>query len=309
MDVLRTLDLLVAVEAAIPADHPASWLAVPLGIVFFVGSGYLLLWSNYGARKAAAITGVAWFGFSAMIGVFWWFGGPGIPAGLGISHLPGQTNDHYQPRWHAFEEGSERAGYFPAVNNVADFASIEEYVGVADLPEEEILEDPGYGQLAVAAGQALDRMLDQFLPIDENDVAQIGVTRRQTFEDDAAAGRPDGAVGRASPFFSVEAVGDPRLLDDPATGVRLAVAELQAYATFVDDEGVPLEPVPVGEPQYWFAFHHPGAVWFPSALWTGIALALFLLSLAWLDRLEMREKRDAMDQVEEPEDLAVPIAQ
>jgi hypothetical protein len=55
LDVLSQLVRLVAVEQAIPADHPASWLAVPLGLLFFSGSIYLLLWSNYGARKAGAI--------------------------------------------------------------------------------------------------------------------------------------------------------------------------------------------------------------------------------------------------------------
>jgi hypothetical protein len=33
------------------------------------------------------------------------------------------------------------------------------------------------------------------------------------------------------------------------------------------------------------------------------------LSLLWLDRLEMRDKRLASVEIEEPEDLAVPIAQ
>jgi hypothetical protein len=134
-----TMELFLAVEAAIPADHPAAWLAVPLGIVFFVGSCYLLLWSNYGAKKAAAITGVAWFGFSFIIGVFWWFGGPGIPAGLGISHLPGQGNDHYSSSWYAFEAGSERARYFPSVNNLDEFVPVEEYAGVAGSADEEAL--------------------------------------------------------------------------------------------------------------------------------------------------------------------------
>jgi hypothetical protein len=36
---------------------------------------------------------------------------------------------------------------------------------------------------------------------------------------------------------------------------------------------------------------------------------LFLLSLAWLDRMEQQEKRLQRIVVEEPQDLAVPIAQ
>ncbi len=40
-----------------------------------------------------------------------------------------------------------------------------------------------------------------------------------------------------------------------------------------------------------------------------LSLLGFLLSLFWLDRLEMRDKARSADRVEEPEDLAVPIAQ
>ena len=52
-----------------------------------------------------------------------------------------------------------------------------------------------------------------------------------------------------------------------------------------------------------------GANWFPSALWTIISLLGFAISLVWLDRIEQREKRLARVVVEQPEDLAVPIAQ
>lgn len=309
MDVVSALNLFVAVEAAIPADHPAAWLAVPLGIVFFVGSIYLLLWSNYGAKKSAAITGVAWFGFSFIIGLFWWFGGPGIPAGLGISHLPGQGNDHYNPGWYAFEVGSDRAAYFPSINNVDDFQPVEGYLGIAGRDEADILADPKFADLSGAVSQASDRMRELFLPIDDNGIAQIGSERRQLFEADAAANQPPGAVGRAQPFYTARAVGEPRIIDDSATGLRVAVNEFQAFATFLDDQSVPLEPVPVGPSESWFAFYDPGQTTFPSALWTVASLVLFLLSLWWLDAMEQREKRMAMDEVSEPEDLAIPIAQ
>jgi hypothetical protein len=303
------MDFILAVEAAVPADHPAAALAVPLGILFFVGSTYLLLWSNYGARKAAAITGVAWFGFSFMIGLFWWFGGPGIPAGLGISHLPGQGNDHYSASWYAFEPGSDRAGYFAAVNNVGDFVPVADYAGLPGADEDTLNNDPFYTSLAGSISQGVDRMREQFLPIDDNGIAQIGVTRRQAFEEDAAAAQPAEAVGRFQPFYSARAVSDPVVIDDPGTGIMLIAARFQAFATFVDGDRVPLDPVPVGDETTWHAFYDPGASWLPSALWTGIAFLLFLVSLFWLDRLEMREKRLATDAVEEPEDLAVPIAQ
>ncbi len=302
------LELILAVEEAIPPDHPAAILAVPLGILVFVGSIYLLLWSNYGAKKALAITGVAWAGFSAIIGVFWWFGAPGIPPGLGISHLPGQSSDHYVDDWHAFEEGSERARFFPSIADVDEFGEPHEYLG---LPPQEGAERPDleWSSLMSLAGEAEMDMQNQFLPIDENGIAQIGAERRAAFEEDAAANEPEEAVGRAPTFYTAEAISEVKLLDDAETGVMLATAEFQAYANFVDEDQVPLEPVPVGEPVHWFAFYDPGMVWVPSAIWTGISLFIFLISLAWLDRMEMREKRLQSDEVEEPERLAVPIAQ
>lgn len=304
------IDLVLAVEQAVPADHPASWLAVPLGILFMCGSVYLLLWSNYGARKAGAIYGVAIFGFSFLLGIFYWLGGPGTPAGLGISHLPGQSGDHYAEQWHAFEEGSERAEFF--ADGIADpdaFVTPEEFTGVAGEDEETIQADPAYAALSGSVGQAEGVMEDQFLPVDENSVAQIGSERRQGYEDVVADEQPEDAAGRAQPFYTAEATGDIRVFEDPDTGVLLAVQTFHTVATFTDDEDVPLDPIPVGEETNWFAFYDPGAEWIPSALWTGISLVLFLLSLAWLDRQEMQEKKRNLDEVAEAEDPAVPIAQ
>ena len=74
--------LILAVESVIPPDHPVSILAVPLGILFLSGSVYVLLWSNYGARKAAGIYGVAFFGFKANHSRF--FGGKSEGGFIGI---------------------------------------------------------------------------------------------------------------------------------------------------------------------------------------------------------------------------------
>ncbi len=300
--------LFLAVEEAIPADHPAAILAVPLGLLFLSGSIYLLLWSNYGAKKGAAIYGTAFFAFGFLIGVFWWFGGPGIPPNLGINHLPGQSVDHYQPRWYAFEPGSPRAEFFPSTDQVEDFEPLAEHLGMAGMDEEDRQANPRFSSLSGSVDQAVSQMSDQFLPIDENNVAQIGVERRSVLEDEARAQQPEGSR-RAPDFYSAEDVGEPRLLEDRSTGTLLVVNEFQVFATFLDEDGVPFDPVPVGPSGEWFAFLDPGATWVPSAVWTLISLFGFAISLAWLDRLEMRDKRRDAVEVEEPEDLAVPIAQ
>jgi len=305
---MDTLTLILAVESVIPPDHPVSILAVPLGLLFMSGSIYVLLWSNYGARKAGAIYGTAFFGFNLLLGVFWWFGGPGIPPGLGISNLPGQTADHYDPQWLAFEAGSERSTYFAGINNVDEFVTVDVYLGKQDMDPQARNRDPAFAALNGSARSAVQSMSEQFLPVDQFGVARIGVGRRTAFEADVARLAPPGAR-RGTPFYTAQLVGPVRIADDRGTGLLLAAAEFQAVANFIDANDTPLPPVAVGEPAVWFAFYDPGAKAFPSALWTIVSLVGFLLSLAWLDRLEQREKRLDRVVVEQPMDLAVPIAQ
>ena len=305
---MSDVTLLLAVENVIPADHPVALLAVPLGLLFLSGSVYVLLWSNYGARKGAAIYGTAFFGFNLLLGVFWWLGGPGIPPGLGISTLPGQAADHYNPRWYGFEAGSERAQFFRGVNLVDEFVPVEVYLGKQDVEPRERNRDPAFAALNGSARSAALVMSEQFMPLDQFGVARIGVGRRTAFEEEVARRAPAGAR-RGSPFYTAQLVGPVRIADDAGSGLLLATARFQAVANFVDADDRPLEPVPVGEPVDWFAFYDPGANWFPSALWTVVSLVLFALSLAWLDRLEQREKRLQRVVAEEPQDLAVPIAQ
>ncbi|MTV24412.1 hypothetical protein FTX61_03120 [Nitriliruptoraceae bacterium ZYF776] len=308
-----TETLFLAVENVIPADHPAALLSVPLGLLFFGGSIVVLLWSNYGLKKGAAIYSVAFFGFSALIGVFWWLGGPGIPPGLGISHLPGSVAADYQPRWYGFETGSPRAELFEVSQDDGAFQELPAYLGREDLSEDELNADPLYAETSGSVDSAVETMGNQFLPTDDNGIAQIGAERRAGYEEDVAAAIDAGEVPddarRGQPFFTFEAVGEPRLARD-ASGIEVVTQTFQAEANFTDADGIPLDDaIPVGEPTPWFAFLDPGATWLPAAIWTGISVVLFALSMLWLDRLELRDRKLEADEVEEPEDLAVPIAQ
>jgi hypothetical protein len=318
--------LFLAVETVIPADHPASILSLPLGLLFFGGSIFLLLWSNYGARKAGAMYGTAFFGISFILGVFFWFGGPGIPASLGITHLPGQTSSHYNAQWYGFEQGSERAEFYPSSNDPDSFQDVVTFTGREGLDADRLNADPLYASTVGAVGSAVDIMGTQYLPVDENGVAQIGAERRAALEEAVSELieqtpelQADG-VRRAPTFYTAEAVGEPRITED--NGVQVVTQRFRTVANFVDPDGVPIlrddvdedgeeieAPWPVGDETDWFAFLDPGAEWFPSMLWTVISLIGFALSLFWLDRLELADKRLAREVAEEPEDLAVPIAQ
>jgi hypothetical protein len=320
------VSLFLAVETVIPADHPAAILSVPLGLLFFGGSVFMLLWSNYGAKKAGAIYGTAFFGFSVLIGLFFWFGGPGIPSGLGITHLPGQTASNYQSTWNGFEAGSERAGFFPSSNDPSSFQDVPTYLGLEDLDEERLQTNPLFATVVGEVDSSVGTMQDQYLPVDDNGIAQIGAERRQALEEAVAElTESEPALedaSRAPTFYTAEPVGPAMVTDDAEAGLRVATQEFRTVANFVDADGVPIlregtddegepieEPWPVGETTNWFAFQDPGALWFPSALWTLISIIGFGLSLFWLDRLEMRDKKRELEMIEEPEDMAVPVAQ
>jgi hypothetical protein len=291
-----TQALILATEGGIPPEHIAARLALPLAILIFCGGTFLLLWSNYGAKKGALVYGVAFFGFTMMLGVFWWFGAPGTPVATGLQNFPGQAPDAYQPKWFPMEPGSPRAQFFEATNDLGSFQTVAEYVGTEDA------EDPMFsfvrGDLESAAGI----MLNQYLPLNEQGGLDVGASRRTALNE--AAGEPGPGEFRADPFFVAEVV-DVSVTEE--AGVRLAGANVRVLANFADQNGL-VTRTEVVEEGVWFAFKEPGALWLPSAVWTILSLVLFALCLFGLDRIEQREKREQLE-VEQPEDLQVPIAQ
>ncbi len=294
--------LFLAAEAGhVSPDHIAAKIAVPLGIVIFVGAVYLLLWSNYGAKKGALIYATAFFGFCTMLGVFWWFGAPGTPVATGLQNFPGQAPDTYLGKWFAFEPGSERAEFFDSTNDLDSFETVASYIGKPNASDEELEGDPKASFVRGDLEQALGKMVAQYLPVDEFGGVRLGAERRQAINE--RAGEPQGEEERADPFLTAEVIDTPLVTDD--NGTRVAGARLQMFANYVGPDGARQVPVEEG---VWFAFKDPGALWFPSAVWTGISLVLFLISIAALDRLEQREKQ-LVGEIQEAEDLAVPIKQ
>jgi hypothetical protein len=100
------LELLVFAAEEIPPSNPLAQLATPLGVVFFLGSTYLLLRSNLGTARAYHMLGTALFGFLFLISLFWGFGAPGTPQATGPTNLPGQPTDALQAKWVPFAQDS-----------------------------------------------------------------------------------------------------------------------------------------------------------------------------------------------------------
>lgn len=312
--------LILASEGAegIPGEHIASKLAVPLGIVFFCGGVFLLLWSNYGAKKGALIYSTAMFGFCMMLGVFWWFGAPGTPVATGLQNFPGQAPDAYQSKWYPFEPGSERAEVFPVTNDLdGNFRSAAEYVGGPGATPDSLDANPRFGFVSGSLTQAGDRMMELFMNVQEGE-PRLGGERRAGYatsaEEGLAAEVGAGSVGdydRADPFFTA-VVNEDGVRATESQSVLVAGATIQVFANYEPDPEVAPDADAVQvlvDEQVMFAFQQGSNIWFPSAVWTLVSLVLFALSLFGLDRIEQREKRARADEVQEPERLAVPIRQ
>ena len=305
--------LILATEGGVPPDHIAAQIAVPLGILIFCGAVYALLWSNYGAKKGALVYSTAFFGFTMMLGVFWWFGAPGTPVATGLQNFPGQAPDAYTSKWYPFEPGSDRADNFPSTDDLGNFRTVQAQLGLEGASEEELETQPAYGALQGSVNQASGLMQDLLLRVEDGEPV-LGGQRRAEYLETAQArletevgGDADGYV-RADPFLTT-AMEDDQVLVNVENGVRLAGGMVQVFANYEPAEGVEGEPIQVRvDSQPMFAFQQGSNLWFPSAVWTLASLVLFVLSLFGLDRMEQREKK-ALEEIDEPERLAVPIRQ
>lgn len=296
------------VEGVAPS-HIAAKIALPLGLLLFCGSVFLLLWSNFGAKKGGLIYGVAFFGFNFMLGVFWWFGAPGTPVATGPQNFPGQAPDAYQAHWYPFEVDSERAGYFPASNSLDGFQTPAEYLGKGGQSQEQLENDPMYAALVGDLDQAGGEMVNLFLKIDNTGESRLGGSLRAEYQDTGDAALADAvddpeSYSRANPFITAVFEDGVRIREDQ--GVRLVGGNVTAIANYVN-EGGETQAFPV-DTVAMYAFQKPSLIWFPSAVWTVTSALLFGLCLLGLDRIEQREKREEAE-VEEPESLAVPIRQ
>ena len=326
-----TSALLLATEGVegLSPDHIAADLAVPIGILIFCGAVYALLWSNYGAKKGGLIYGVAMFGFMGFIGVFWWFGAPGTPIATGLQNFPGQAGDVYQAKWYPFEDGSDRAEFFEADDTFevaeggdvqpGDFDTVSEFTGTTDS------EDPMFASISGDIDGATALMLSQYFPRNDFGGLDIGASFREELQaateeidvsqlENAAevpaeeGGEPEGpSLAGYTAQVAEDADGNAQVFITEDNGQRLAAAKLEVLAEFQNADGTSAGSAVVATTE-WFAFKDPGSIWLPSAVWTGISFLLFGLCLALLDRMEQREKREAVA-VEEAMDVQVPIKQ
>lgn len=122
--------LVLAAETGIPTSDWRTQLAVPLGVLFFIGPIFMLLRSNLGTRRAHFVLGTAFFAFMVILSLFWAFGAPGTPQATGPTNLPGTPPNAYQPTWTPFAIDS-------SVAEDPRFSFVREYPeGFGEVPAE-----------------------------------------------------------------------------------------------------------------------------------------------------------------------------
>jgi hypothetical protein len=266
-------------ESGIPASNPWAKLAVPLGILVFIGPVYLLLRSNLGTRRGYLVLSVAVWGFTSIYAALWTFGAPGTPPVTGPQNLPGQPLDEYEPTWKAFAADSNIA-------NDQRYAVVKRYPqGFGAVPED----------FKEHAGQGADEIKNFFSGFDQTspytnlfNATWVPLTDQIRYAR-AANGYPIIAVPYV-PSFQLASSGFPEGAKPPLTVDGEAPApdgsNLAPPGAQVGDAVGGVEPVIL------FGYFDAGNPAFPSYLTLGIALLLFALHTLLLARDESRERRE-----------------
>jgi hypothetical protein len=295
---LATLNTWLVVLASeshgIPGSDWRAKVAVPVGVLIFLGSVYLLVRSNLGTKRGYLVTGTSLFGFMVIYASFWTFGAPGTPPATGPQNLPGQELDAYEDTWRAFagdslvaddpnydivktypegfEDTPEAAGLTADFESTADTGS-DDTKTFFSTKEGPLTTPPILG-----TWDEVDRkyaMADNGRPI-------IAVTYQQTYQ--IATLPPGEAPPEGDPLLSVDGA---RVADDES---NLAPAGTELGAVVED-----------GESYTAFAYFDAGSPMFPSLVLLGLVILLFIIHAGLLARDEARERRERTgDVAEEP---------
>ena len=293
--------VLASESHGIPGSDWRAKAAVPIGLILFVGSVYMLIRSNLGTRRGYLVMATSLWGFMVIYGLFWTFGAPGTPPATGPQNLPGQELDAYEDVWRPFAGDSL----------VAD----DQNYAVAKTYPEGFTDDPsGAGENESFAGTADTGSGDilTFFSTKTDNLAKppVGPTWAEVDRKyaEAANGRPIIAVTFQETWQVAQIrPGDP-VPDEPVLTPNGVAA----------NEGVPVapsgteigDPVEGGQSYTAFAYFDAGSPAFPSLVLLGIILVLFALHALLLARDERREReeRQALVTTAETADDRVPVA-
>ncbi|PSO48978.1 MAG: hypothetical protein BRC31_09130 [Actinobacteria bacterium QS_5_72_10] len=305
MTMIDPLQLPVVFKAASTApDSVVADIVVPLGILVFFGTTYVLLRANLGTKRGYLVMATTFFGFMMLFSLFWGFGGWGTPQAKGPTQLPGQPVGALDPTWRPFAQDSQ-------------LAQQPDYQLVQDYPE-------GFQTFEGASGSETMAAVEEALKAGELEAAPA-IRDSLSLDLDEPMALLEQAVDDSSSFFSQDEVS--LTIDGEEMTQRWSNAPIQSQwepteiglttnnagevvmaMTFqeVGDNG---EVVADGETYTAFAFYDQGAPLMPSFVFFFVALILFALH-GWLldrdERLERREREQLERQLEEAERVPEP---
>ncbi|HVM19524.1 MAG TPA: hypothetical protein VM307_06155 [Egibacteraceae bacterium] len=286
------LPFLAAAEGAhgIPGDDWRAKIALPIGIVLFIGSVYMLVRANLGTRRGYLVLGTSFFGFMVVYSLFWAFGAPGTPPATGPQNLPGQQLDAYEDTWRPFAPDSlvaEDPTYAVAQTHPEGFSETLEGAG---LPAEfEGQANTGVGEILAFFATAEGQM--QSPPIAAATWVELEDERRYAV---AENGRPIVAATFAQTYQVAQADPGQPAPEDVEGPV------LTPDGARVADDGENIAPpgteigdiVEGGETYTAFAYFDEGSPAFPSLLTLAIMFVLFVLHALLLAADERKERRE-----------------
>lgn len=200
---LSLTDLVVlATEGGIPPSNPWAKLAVPIGIVIFIGSVYMLLRANLGTKRGYLVMSTALWGFMVIYALFWTFGAPGTPPTTGPQNLPGQPADAYLPVWVPFAEDSNVAAKPEYAGVVSSYPQgfgpvAEDFAEIAQEGADEILNL--FSTLAPPPIAATWEPVEILQATATNGYPVIAVTYQETYQASPTGELPAGEIGTVNP--------------------------------------------------------------------------------------------------------------
>jgi hypothetical protein len=264
MSALNVITVLATEAGALEEGQIAytSWLAkvaVPLGILVFLGGPYLLLRSNLGTLRAYLVLATSFFGLMFILSLFWGFGAPGTPPNTGPTNLPGQVAEYYRPTWVPFAEDSTLASQEPYASLIADPERFNtEQVDAADPGIEPTKAFFASEEGGDQVGDTWDVAEGPFYAIPDNGQPVMRIVFGATYQADSQGNLPEGV-----------------------------------------DEGEVGNIDPDGERFTAYAFFDAGNPFFPSLVFILLSIAGFVLHAALLVWDENRERREAREVVVE----------
>lgn len=299
--------VVLAVAAAEEYVAPDDWrgaIALPAAVLIFFGAVFLLLKANLGTRRAYLVEATCFFGFMAILSLFWGLGAPGTPQFTGPQALPGQPADYYTPKWVAFAGDSTLADErFPIVKQYPEGFQPEGGEGQEEAADEGGEAETGQAETEGASDAASggaeeignffreqrggtqligDDWVQDGEPLAAtagNGEKVVGATYAKPFAFDADGQIPEGPDG--DPLFSEEEIGQPIPEDFTVpSGVDDDVAQLVTPERFTA-----------------FAFFDPGFPIFPSLVMMVLSIGGFILHTLLLAWDESRERERSVEEI------------